>query len=393
MFKTKSYKSITSMLDQDIKSGCKFLRKNSVERYGSPLYVDFYSEWLSPRGIYDRLVIAAKTHKNNPREWRGDFPEVNESAEVSSVLSALMPIYRYKYQNGCTYKLTTSLVERFGDITLDLNKILCKDLLLPHSVTCVDLGDDTDRTSNLVTVSSIPVESLIITQSTVSTDTYSTEMLDYFGSNGEINLRSVDVMMYYNDLANGDPSCENTDVLMPHGNYFSLSIPDEDMTTADMIALNVGWLTNKIVDDTEENKEFYAGLITESFDYVAKFIHYLNLQQKTVVRVNKTATDIPKSSAKKVKQVLRGELFNSYIKLGSDTKYKTIKDTNAELSLRSDGSKKRPHLRRGTMAARWKKDEFGTLQRKVVWVNPSIVHKELLSKEEQEMLHSYYTIS
>ncbi|WP_285469293.1 hypothetical protein [Vibrio sp. D431a] len=346
-------------------------------------YFKTFDEWiptesnLGGRDLLGKIVTDSQVSEDLEKF----FPNFEGMFQVYSI------VRRFTRDGGKLFSLTPQLIERLLDCAPPSDKVNASMLQIPFNNIFLEFGNNEHReksniTANYLALGEGLVEGLYISEHTGTAMMNSNEMIEHFGLSRDDKYRVIEVGISFSPLSyiektNGQAAIE------PLLNFVQLCIPDDEMPLNEVLELNKQLLKESLPD--------------EIFKLMYNAILYLNLGarvQKTfsmpkelIMRMN-TASN----PNKRKRAALAASKEYAHIQIGSTSKYRVISDVNNSLKSKGEKGKKSPHARRGYFGIRYPLNEDGHKTPQLTWIKNSIIHRELLSSDEIELLERQYDV-
>lgn len=383
-----------SIINMEIKEkaiSCKSIAtRNNIE------FISDYQSILLGRNTQYISAAACRTKDTNGKgveEFLAALPqlkdELNRAGFNDATLHCLGINYRFKEENGRIFTLTPPLIERLLDMNKPSDKIDSSFLASPFPNIFLEFGDPEYRLKGGLslptqTFSQKPrmVEGVFISEFIGSGAKNSKALLEHFGLTKKSTYRIFEVGVSYSPLSFVDNPKELQSILI-NGNaldYLMITIP-EGVSLNECIDMNKEWLG-------ENAHEFF----NNTFPLIFNALLYMGLDTRVERKIIATKNKLPKTKplkGSKLYKKIKSSGDYSTIKIGSNQPYykprfsKTGYDGTGKVS---------PHLRKGHFSIRWVKGENNSLRPELRRVKHSIIHKDLLSKDEVELLERSYEV-
>ncbi len=326
------------------------------------------------------LAIAAYEESDIGAQLSKLFETYTDLLQVYSI------IHRFDRDNGKIFTLTESLMDRLLDCATPGSNIHAGIFQLPFENIFLEFGNNEQRESCRIKreyhgYQNLIVEGVYISEHKGDPRSNTIDMRKHFGLLTE-PYRVIEVgislspysLIPYNDGKMG---------VNPLLTYFHICIPNDDMPLNEVIKLNQGWLKGQVPEDI--------------FTLVYNAVLYLNLDsrvQKTISMPNEIMDRLSTvtNPNKKKKAAIAASKAYSHIQIGSTTQYRVLSDINKQLKKSSKPGTKPPHARRGYFGIRYVMNDEDQQEPKITWIKNAIIHKELLSQDEIELIERQYQV-
>ena len=334
--------------------------------------------------------IDAEIEKND--QLKSHLASRNVHSGMAHVFGILR---RFELNNSPIFTLQPALIDRLSDLKQPSSKISSDWLSLPFKDIYLEFSDQNNRTETPIKMPYEGVESIVegvyLSEINATKELFSTEMKSHFKVASNTNCRILEVALTFSPLSFANTRHFKAAFASPLVSYFMIYIAD-NIPLNDCISTNIEWLTapSRAGLFSEKSQE-----MSELLMLIYNALLYINLdsriESKTVVpRTTKSISET--KPFKKYKKFLSLTKKYTCIKIGSSTPYlpptinKSInKDCNTPNS-------KSPHPRRGYFGIRRVKNADGDIIPKLTRIKPSIIHKEMMSKDEIDLFMRNYEV-